>query len=746
MALAATMSPENSLADQSCTGRNEIMTLRFAEIQQELKVAAAECRAAYDYKRFVHAYKPALDLSDQAMLSVFRDNSVGDTGISAYAAFKAQLVSNSLLRSARNKAAFCAEARSEFSAAFSGEGSLETLISSSQPYVDIPFRDCAQNPQPPSSSTVIAQQAAPPAVTRQPVQVASANVAQVPVTPPAIRPDPWAEVAPVAPPLGASDLVRVVPYQAPLVPAIPQLSRPVAAGVAAPQFDVAPPPTPPVVLARVVPHDAPFVPSVPAMTDPGLQSAAAPRFTIAEEAPLVAIARVVPHHARFVPGVPAMTAPAPRAAEAPRFAIARDTQPVAIARVEELFVVRPVVPRRSALRPAGLVFSHPRAATMEAPEVEIARTAPTAAPAPMRREAFDPPVARGIPRRSALRPAELVLSHPRAATMEAPEVEVARAAPTPAPAAVPSSASESAIARSLARLSFVAAAMLKRDAAADAAEPPAHARPMVAAPDPASRPADTQAGPASQGELAVAAAQAADMLRNEPDAHPERRIAARQPLNQGTTHRRLVAANLIVPAKRGVPLSALNPTIEVARVDQIAALPPHTARASDPVPAKPVTADQSAVVVAGRADVPASKLAHGFSSAKATTYGRAPKPVVGDANTGETDNSPVGQAAPDAPSAALMPQDQNQDENSIPDQNNDQQSAPNNDQDDQYGPAYAYDDGYARARARARAWRRHIIDALETYRRRSVPEDYSGDYPPPPPWRNDSSDDYWSNR
>jgi hypothetical protein len=93
-----------------------------------------------------------------------------------------------------------------------------------------------------------------------------------------------------------------------------------------------------------------------------------------------------------------------------------------------------------------------------------------------------------------------------------------------------------------------------------------------------------------------------------------------------------------------------------------------------------------------------------------------------------------------------MPQDQGQDQNSNSDQYNDQQSAPNANQDDQYGPAYAYDDGYARARARARAWRRRIIDAYETYRRRSVPDDYSGDYPPPPPpWRNDSGDDSWSN-
>ncbi len=696
MALAATMSPENSLAEQSCTGRNEIMTLRFAEIQQELKVAAAECRAASDYKRFVHAYKPALDLSDQAMLSVFRDNSVSDTGTSAYAAFKAQLVSNSLLRSARNKPAFCAEARSEFSAAFSGQGALEGLISSTEPYVDLPFKDCGQTPQAPqSSTTVLAQQATPQAVAPQNVQVAQANIGQTPIAPPTLRPDP-------------AELERVVPHHAPVVPAVPSMTRPASAPASAPQFDVAAPPPPPVEMARVVPHHAPVVPSIPQMTRPGTVAALAPQFAVsAPPAPIVAIARVVPHHTPFVPAVPAMSSPMSQTMSAPRFAITRESEPVMLARV---------VPHHRAFIPSIPDMQEPQPLHVRAPHIQVAQA----------EETFI--IRRVVPRHSALRPATLLMAHPRPTVAEAPAVEIARAVPPAPPRNVEQSSS---IARSLARLSAIAATMLKREAAAQAAERPAHVRPMVAA-EPAQHPVTN-----ADSAMAAAAARAADILHNPPIAQNERQNVASGHASEGTTRRRAVAANLVLP-KQGIPLSALNATIEQSRVDEIAALPNQAVHSPVPASAQTAMNDQSAVVVAGRADLGTPKLAHASAGSKATTYGG--KPIgSSDGSARAATNTPVQQA----PSAALIPQNQDQSQ----DQNGDQQAAPNN-QDDQTGPAYAYDDGYYNARARARAWRRHIIDALETYRRRSVPDDYSSDYrpPAPPPWRSNPSDDSWSDQ
>jgi len=663
MALAATMSPENSLADQSCTGRNEIMTLRFAEIQQELKVAAAECRAASDYKRFVHAYKPALDLSDQAMLSVFHDNSVGDTGTSAYAVFKAQLVSTSLLRSARNKAAFCAEARSEFSAAFSGEGALETLISSSQPYVDLPFKDCAQNPQPAAPAPTTFAQQPPVTVSRQPVGMAQAVVAQTPVSPLSVRPDPV-------------ELMRIVPHHAPLVPAVPQMPRAAAVSAPAfPQFEISAPP--PVQIARVVPHHTPFVPGVPAMDAPRGQSTEAPRFAITPDADPLVLARVVPRHSVFVPSTPSFVSPHDTDARAPHFAIAR---------IEEPSFVRHVVPRRSALRPADLVLARPHAIAAEAPEVEIARVVPP------------------------LRP----------------------------PHHVQDGSSE--IARGLARLSAIAATALRHQVAASAAERPDHVRPMVPAAPPASD--DMRSNPADGDEMALAAAQAADMLRAEPDAHPERRVAARQPLNEVTTRRRVMATNATLHISRATARPGF---------DQAVIVPTRAVHAPVQAPAPQSVApanDQPAMVVAGRADVASSKLAHGFSAAKATTYGGASQPAPQPGTNAAIANT-TRPAVQDAPSAALVPQDQDRDwsVDQGSGQNDDQQSSPNNNQDGEYGPAYAYDDGYYNARARARAWRRRIIDAYQTYRRRRVPDDYGGEIPPPPPWRNNNSDDNsWSDR
>ena len=660
MALAATVNPSMSLAD-ACTGHNEIMTLRFAEIQQELKVAGAECRAASEYKRFVRAYRPALDLSDQAMLSVFKSNAAGDTGTSAYAAFKAQLVSNSLIRSARNKQSFCAEAHAEFSAAAQGQGALGTLIESGQPYVDIPFKECGSGEQP-----AVAQAALPQSgIARQAIAPIGAVVAENTNAKLALRPDP-------------PELARIVPHYAAVVPAVPAMPHPAAAAMAAPQFDVAAPPAPPIEFARVVPHHAAVVPAIPAMTRPATVVAEAPRFAVAAQEPNDLV-RVVPHHMAVVPHVPAMLRPAIATVDAPRIAIARAEEP----RAEGTYVfVRRSVPRHSALRPAGLTLMHPHEETAAAPQIEIARAVPVIAPA---RE----------------------------------------------PVAAPSQ-----VARGLARLSLLAAAMLRSEGAAQAAERPAHTRPMVAMADPA--PHVTAGNTDAPDGMAGAAAAAADMLRSQTDPHPARPVAIVRAANVGTTRRRTIATNIVLPAKRGVPLSALNAMIEQSRVDQVAAEAAQAPQTPVPVSTQTAMNDQSAVALSGRADLSTPKTGHGFGAGKATTYGRV-KPDADMAH--DVSNASATTAATVVPQTPA-PEVQNQNQNPA----FDQPSQPNADQnDDDYGQAYAYN-----TRARERAWRRRIIDAYETYRRRAVPDDYynngGGDYPPPPPSRGYGSDDSWNDR
>jgi hypothetical protein len=87
-------------------------------------------------------------------------------------------------------------------------------------------------------------------------------------------------------------------------------------------------------------------------------------------------------------------------------------------------------------------------------------------------------------------------------------------------------------------------------------------------------------------------------------------MAARQPLNQGTTHRTLMARNA-----KPAPTPA-KPAIALARADQSIVVPTHAVRAPDQAPSSETAMnDQSAVAVTGRADTGTQKLRHGFVSA-----------------------------------------------------------------------------------------------------------------------------------
>jgi hypothetical protein len=133
----------NAAAADRCTSSDAARTLKVAELQEQLMVAALTCHDVRDYNRFVLSYRPALQASDRAMLRFFKGQDGAGAGDRAYNAFKTRLANVSALNSNADNAAFCGNAADEFNAAFEGQVSLAQLAMSEPAYVALPIAGCS---------------------------------------------------------------------------------------------------------------------------------------------------------------------------------------------------------------------------------------------------------------------------------------------------------------------------------------------------------------------------------------------------------------------------------------------------------------------------------------------------------------------------------------------------------------------------------------------------------------------------
>jgi hypothetical protein len=155
-----------------CATPNEAAALKTAVIQQELMVAALQCRETKAYNRFVMTYRGELQTSDATLKSFFLRRG-GEHGEAGYDSFKTKAANLSALEQARNASAFCADAHALFAAAFSNRGSLMSFVEAHAGSTDIGGICTESRPVLARSDTRPASGAA------QTVKVAEANSAEV---------------------------------------------------------------------------------------------------------------------------------------------------------------------------------------------------------------------------------------------------------------------------------------------------------------------------------------------------------------------------------------------------------------------------------------------------------------------------------------------------------------------------------------------------------------------------------------
>jgi len=134
------MACEPAFASDRCATHDEVATLKVAALQQQMMVAALTCHQTGAYNRFVRTFRPELQRSDHAMLSLFvrKDSSDGDADYNAY---KTKLANVSMLKENEEGRSFCRDAKANF-AALAHQRSLTDFASSRPVYVSLPFSDC----------------------------------------------------------------------------------------------------------------------------------------------------------------------------------------------------------------------------------------------------------------------------------------------------------------------------------------------------------------------------------------------------------------------------------------------------------------------------------------------------------------------------------------------------------------------------------------------------------------------------
>lgn len=123
----ALLALSNPALAAACATPSEASALKTAVMQQELMVAALQCREGAAYNRFVNTYRPELQSSDSSLKAFFVRRG-GEHGEAGYDAFKTKAANLSALENARDAKAFCADARSLFQAALAHRGSLISFV------------------------------------------------------------------------------------------------------------------------------------------------------------------------------------------------------------------------------------------------------------------------------------------------------------------------------------------------------------------------------------------------------------------------------------------------------------------------------------------------------------------------------------------------------------------------------------------------------------------------------------------
>ncbi|HET7083996.1 MAG TPA: hypothetical protein VFI23_04440 [Rhizomicrobium sp.] len=168
IALLALANPAliNSSWAAGCATPVEAAALKTAVMQQELMVAALQCHETRAYNRFVMSYREELQSSDAALKAFFVRRG-GEHGEAGYDTFKTKAANLSALEQARHGAAFCADARALYAAAFANQDSLMHFVESRSATTDI-GAICVE------SRPVLARTESRPALAAQPsVRVAS---------------------------------------------------------------------------------------------------------------------------------------------------------------------------------------------------------------------------------------------------------------------------------------------------------------------------------------------------------------------------------------------------------------------------------------------------------------------------------------------------------------------------------------------------------------------------------------------
>ncbi|MEO8300319.1 MAG: hypothetical protein ABI608_00925 [Rhizomicrobium sp.] len=134
VALLALANP--AFAAGGCATPTDASALKTAVMQQELMVAAFQCRETSAYNRFVTTFRGELQSSDAALKAFFIRRG-GEHGEASYDSFKTKAANLSGLAQARNSAAFCADAHALYTAAFAHQGSLMSFVESRTAATDI---------------------------------------------------------------------------------------------------------------------------------------------------------------------------------------------------------------------------------------------------------------------------------------------------------------------------------------------------------------------------------------------------------------------------------------------------------------------------------------------------------------------------------------------------------------------------------------------------------------------------------
>jgi hypothetical protein len=173
----------------ACATPSEASALKTAVMQQELMVAALQCRESAAYNRFVNTYRPELQTSDSSLKAFFVRRG-GEHGEAGYDAFKTKAANLSALENARDARAFCADARSLFQAALAHRGSLMSFVDQRALASDMgnvcieskpqPVLAKLDNKQAPAKAIAVAAAAAAPVKVAQAAPRAEVAVAGVP--------------------------------------------------------------------------------------------------------------------------------------------------------------------------------------------------------------------------------------------------------------------------------------------------------------------------------------------------------------------------------------------------------------------------------------------------------------------------------------------------------------------------------------------------------------------------------------